>query len=304
VDQDTAPDAKQPARLARLGSLPAALVTDLLAAAVSAPSIHGSQPWGYRVRRYSHTIELRADPSQALPCGDPSGRSVHVACGAALLNLRLAASIAAREPVVKLLPDPKEPVLLATVRLAGPHRALPIERELYAAITSRRAGPRPRGGRRAADLPLAELVEAARIEGAFLHVLGHDEAIRVLSVMRDFQVPGLDGPAPLRDLVPHQPNGGASVDGAPRLAVLSAHLGDRANWLRAGQALQRVLLTATARGVDAGPLTEPLDTADARLIRSPDSGDEQPQMIVRIGFVPQFPSHPPAPRRPASEVFN
>ena len=34
---------------------------------------------------------------------------------------------------------------------------------------------------------------------------------------------------------------------------MTAPLGDRASQLRAGQALQRVLLTATARGIAASP---------------------------------------------------
>jgi nitroreductase len=72
-------------------------------------------------------------------------------------------------------------------------------------------------------------------------------------------------------------------------------------WLRAGQALQRVLLTATARGIAASPLTQPLETADAWLVRDPRSGHEQPQMILRIGYGLPI---PPTPRRPVSQVLN
>jgi hypothetical protein len=43
---------------------------------------------------------------------------VHIACGAALFNLRLAAGVAGRQAVVRLLPDPGTPLLL-TATAAG-----------------------------------------------------------------------------------------------------------------------------------------------------------------------------------------
>ena len=78
----------------------------------------------------------------------------------------------------------------------------------------------------------------------------------------------------------------------PQLAVLCTTSGSRSDWLRAGQALQRVLLTATLRDIAASPLTQPLETADAWLVRDPGSGFEYPQMILRIGYglpVPRTP---------------
>ena len=106
------------------GTLPAQLswqaMADLVAAAVMAPSMHNSQPWRFRIGPASQTIEVCADPARMLRSGDPDGRALHIACGAALLNLRLAAAVAGRQPVVRLLPDPGQPLLLATVRLAGP----------------------------------------------------------------------------------------------------------------------------------------------------------------------------------------
>ncbi len=269
------------------------LVTDLLAAAVAAPSLHNSplytQPWRFRVRRYSHLIELRADPARAVPYGDPSARAIHIACGAALVNLRLAAAVAGIEPVVKLLPDPAEPVLLATVRLAGPYRVLPDERELYAAIFGRAASRPLLRGSPVPTPVLAELADAARVEGAILHLLGPDDTIRVRDLAR--------GTA-------QAPSAGPGHRGE-QLAMLSAHFGDRANWLRAGQALQRVRLTAIARGIAMSPLDPqlpaPLEAAEAWLATGPHAGHEQPQMVLAIG--PGLPV-PPVPRRPVERVLN
>ncbi|MQY36610.1 hypothetical protein SRB17_46120 [Streptomyces sp. RB17] len=40
-------------------------------------------------------------------------RGVHLGCGAALFNLRVAAAAAGRHPAVRLLPDRADPQLLA-----------------------------------------------------------------------------------------------------------------------------------------------------------------------------------------------
>ena len=327
-----APDAERPT--GRRGLAPH-VVTNLLAAAVAAPSMHNTQPWRFRVRRYAQVVELYADPARALPHSDPQGRAIHIACGAALFNLRLAAAVAGREPVVKLLPDPLQPVLLASVRLAGSYDAPPADRELYAAISRRHTNRLPFSDRPVAPAVLAELVEAARVEGAILHVLDHDEAVRVLRLARDAEreqladpayraelarwaggprdrdgVPdtalgprAFDANAPVRDFTAGRPGrrGYAWFEKHPQLAVLSVHFGDRASWLRAGQALQRVLLTATARGIAASPLTQPLETADAWLVRDPRSGHEQPQMVLRVGYGLPVPA---TPRRPVSQVLN
>jgi nitroreductase len=332
VEEEKAPDEQ---RATRRSGLSPRVVTDLLAAAVAAPSMHNTQPWRFRVRRYSHVIELRADPTRALSYSDADGRAIHIACGAALFNLRLAATVAGYEPVVKLLPDPLEPVLLATVRLAGPAQAEPAERELYAAIAQRHTNRLPFSDRPVPPAVLAELVEAAKVEGAILHVLDHDETVRVLRLARDAErdqladpayraelaqwvggarerdgIPGtalgpraFDAAAPVRDLAAGRPEsrGYAWFEKTPQLAVLSMRFGDRISWLRAGQALQRVLLTATVRGVAASPLTQPLETTDAWLVRDPRSGYEQPQMILRIGYGLPVPS---TPRRPVSQVLN
>jgi nitroreductase len=320
-------------RPAGTGELSQRLVEELLAAATAAPSMHNTQPWRFRVSQ--DAIELRADPERMLPVADPAGRAVHIACGAALLNLRLAAAIAGREPVVTLLPDPDQPLLLATVRLAGPHLAGPAERELHAAIPLRHTNRGPFRGHPVPPGVLAELADAARVEDGILHILDHDETARVLCLARDAERAWLadpayraelarwaggprdhegmpdsalgprspDRPAPVREFAPgHPPPAGyAWFEENPQLAVLSTRTGGKASWLPAGQALQRVLLTATMRGIAVSPLTQPLETDDAWLVRDPRSGREEPQMILRLGYgLPVS----PAPRRPVTDVLD
>jgi nitroreductase len=313
--------------------LPGRLVDELLAAATAAPSMHNTQPWRFAVRR--DMIELRADPDRLLPVADPDGRGVLIACGAALFNLRLAAKAAGREPVIQLLPDPADPLLVATVRLAGPYQATPAERELQTAIALRHTNRAPFSGRPVPPGVLAELADAAQAEGGILHVLDHEETARVLYLVRDAERAWLadhayraelarwaggsrdrdgmpddvlgprdpDRAAPVREFAPgrRSPAGYAWFEEDPQLVVVSTRFHGRAHLLLAGQALQRVLLTATARGVSASPLTQPFEMGQAWLVRDPRSGKEEPQMILRIGYGLPVPS---SPRRPIGEVLD
>lgn len=311
------------------------MIGGLLDAAVAAPSMHNTQPWRFHVLREAQAVELLADPDRALRRGDPNGRAAYLACGAALFNMRLAAAVAGRQPVVQLLPDPERPLLLATIRLAGPRQAQPVERELHAAIARRHTNRRPFSNRRVPPGVLAELTEAASVEGAILHVLDRDEAHRVLELARDAErdqsadpayraelarwaggrrdrdgIPdgalgprSPEGTTPVRDFTAGQPaqRDYEWFEDAPQLAVLSLRFGGKVHWLRAGQAMQRVLLTATSRGIATDPITQPLETADAWMVRDPRSGSEQPQMILRIGYGLPVPA---APRRPVHEVLD
>ena len=325
------PQPQTPPRVTGPGWPPQDVIADLLRAATMAPSMHNTQPWRFEVRRASQEIELYADPARALRYSDPHGRAVHIACGAALFNLRLAVMMAGREPAVRLLPEPGQPLLLATVRLAGPYRPGEADRELHAAIAARRTNRSPFSTRPVPPGILAELVAAATLEGALLHLPGREETQRLLHLAADAERELLADPKYRAELAqwaggerdregipgsaigPRDPGGhtpvrdfrAGPVDYAwfeenPQLAVLSTAAGTRADWLRAGQALQRVLLTATSQGIATSPLTQPLETADAWLVRDPCSAGEKPQMILRLGYGLPVPA---SPRRPISEVL-
>jgi nitroreductase len=315
------------------GCPPPEVIDGLLWSATLAPSMHNTQPWQFRVLRASQTIELSADPSRMLRYADPDGRAVHIACGAALFNLRMAIAMAGRQPVVRLLPDAGQPLLLAVVRLAGPYRPGEVESELHAAIPARHTNRQPFSNRRVPPGVLSELADAAALEGAVLRFPGDEESARLLRLASDAERDMLADPAyraelahwvggsrdrdgipdsalgprdpmsetPTRDFTPaqHQALGYAWFEESPQLAVLSTATSTPLDWLRAGQALQRLLLTATARGLATTPLTQPLETADSWMVRDPGSGIEIPQMILRIGYGLPVTG---TPRRPVSDV--
>ncbi|WP_308288489.1 hypothetical protein [Streptomyces macrolidinus] len=86
----------------------------------------------------------------------------------------------------------------------------------------------------------------------------------------------------------------------PLLAVVTTAGDERIDWLRAGQALQRVLLVATAHGLRTSLLDQALDRPGPRARLGPGScGAGHAQMVLRLGYGPEG---PPSPRRAAQEA--
>ncbi|MBK3647081.1 hypothetical protein JHN46_41465, partial [Streptomyces sp. MBT33] len=89
--------------------------------------------------------------------------------------------------------------------------------------------------------------------------------------------------------------------GTGTVAVLSTPRDGRMDWLRAGQALQRVLLAAAARHVMAAFHTQPLELPEIRAeLRRRLAAGNFPQMVLRLGVPAQVWT---TARRPASEVL-
>jgi hypothetical protein len=281
-------------------------------------------------------VEVRADPSRRLRVLDPTGRSLHISCGAALLNLRVAARHHGRHCRVRLLPDRSAPGRLATVDLYGSRRVDDVDRALYTAIARRHTNRAPFSDRPVPDDAARQLVEAARAEGGALRVLDPDETAAVLALVRTAELRQRSDPryraelhawttdspdrtdgvpraafgpwnvmeiVPVRDFGVDRPVSGRLAERyepQPTVALLST-AGDRpVEWLRAGMALQRVLLQATIRGLSASPMTQPLELPALRglIARTP---LEAPQVILRLGYGPPA---APTPRRPLDEVVD
>jgi nitroreductase len=127
--------------------IPAGQVGYLIATAARAPSVHNTQPWRFKVSRY--TIELHADLRRKLRV-DPLGREMLISCGAAVFGLRLGVRSLGYLPLVELLPDPARLRLLARVRLGAAVPMTAREREMLEALphrhTHRGPDPRPMAG--------------------------------------------------------------------------------------------------------------------------------------------------------------
>lgn len=313
----------------------------LVQAATAAPSMHNAQPWHFRCHLGERTIEVRADMERAMPAADPERRSLHVGCGAALFNLRAAAAAAGWRPRTELFPAADEPLLLASVSLvcAEPGEEADTDLAGLAPEIPRRHSSRwPFAEKPVPPAELSDLVEAARAEGAKLVFPDAWHAATLLELVQDAEVrdaetpdraaelarwthprpdgadegvPGYaygprrrTGAAPMRDFGRGaEPPGRTSVsfETTPNLALLGTAHDTPADWLRAGQALERVLLTATRAGLVASLTSEALEWSDLRpLVRDPLTDVGQVQMVLRIGYGPRGPS---TPRRPLAEVM-
>lgn len=318
-------------------------VRTLVEAAAAAPSLHNAQPWRFRYTRSGGLFEVHGDLERALPSTDPLGRALHIGCGAAVLNLRVAAGHAGLATVTRLRPDESRPQLMATVRVAaGPEEADEDLSVLHAAVPLRHTSRYPFAPKPVPERVRRELIEAAAREGATLtfpsdwHLqwvleLAQEGAARSRSdperaeeLVRwtrtgpsasDTATDGVPdyafgprrygGRAPLRDFRGDRPSadlGGTEFEENPQVALLSTHGDEPTDWLRAGQALERVLLVATLHEVVASFATEVLEWADTRWpLRDPLSMVGVVQMLLRLGYGPRGPG---APRRPVEDVLD
>ncbi|MCC7363794.1 MAG: nitroreductase family protein [Dehalococcoidia bacterium] len=89
---------------------------------------------------------------------------------------------------------------------------------------------------------------------------------------------------------------------APLLVVLGTDGNTVADWLNAGQALDRILLTAAAEGLHASFLNQPIEVPSLRpkVMRLIQRTQGHPQLILRFGYGH---AERPTPRRAADDVI-
>jgi hypothetical protein len=113
---------------------------------------------------------------------------------------------------------------------------------------------------------------------------------------------------PVREFVLN-PNKGLTVaPGGDRGAAYLILYGEGTavgDWLRAGEGLSAVLLTAVSRGLAVAPLTDVLEVAHPRdLVTRLLEGHGIPYALVRCGYPIDSTPLAPSPRRAASEVID
>lgn len=301
--------------------------------AVLAPSILNSQPWRFQVS--GREARLFADRSRQLAHLDPLGRELIISCGAALLNLRLAARHYGHAVEVESFPEGEESDLLAVLRLGPPRRVTQIEETLFQAIPLRRTNRHPFAERALPDRLLDALVDAAAEEGARLEAITEATEIETFADLvaaatqeqtaerrfNDEVLAWLRPDAdPRRDGVPDSaqgewdristarasPDRSASrrrrlVAESPALLVLVTGADTPRAWLAAGQALERVLLHAAAEGLFASYLNAPVEVESFRAEVARLCGGGSPQLVLRIGYPAR---HDGTPRRSVHDVLD
>ncbi|MFD8599949.1 Acg family FMN-binding oxidoreductase [Kitasatospora sp. NPDC059646] len=307
----------------------------LVAAAGAAPSLHNTQPWQFRAADDGHGVLVFADPQRAVPLADPEGRGLMLSVGAALFNLRVAA---ARQglPVeeLELLPGPVEADSPVAVVHFGP-RGVPDETaELADVIALRHSSREPFNNRDVPEAVIGELIAAAAAEDTALDALEEAEARRVLALITEAEAqivadaarlaetgswlrgePAADGipvaalgpqdheaRVPMRDFTGRGPAGSQRFEALPQLLTISTRGDTAADWLRAGQAMERVWLVATANGLRVSVLHQAVELPETRWrLRNPESGVGTVQVVLRVGYGPPGAA---TPRREVDELLH
>jgi nitroreductase len=308
-------------------------------AAALAPSVLNTQPWYFAVS--GGTLLLYADPGRRLDAEDPAGREMVISCGAALANLSLAIRHLGFSSDLRPLPDVGQPSLLAEVRWGRHAPPSGYENLLHASVARRhtRRGPFVTGVPPLVAEDLVRVARQERADLRLVYDAGACRALAGLVRDAEFaqrasprvaaerarwaRTAGngrLDGVAPTaqgalwdgpefacRDFGgdPSQESEGTWYPDEPRavglVALLTTRDDRRPGWLIAGQALQRLLLHATARGVGAAFHTQPLEIPRIReAVRAEFTDRAYPQLLLRFGCGAAAAA---TPRRPVSDVL-
>ncbi|MEP6697460.1 MAG: hypothetical protein ABJA34_11370 [Pseudonocardiales bacterium] len=265
--------------------------------ALRAPSIHNTQPWRWSL--HPDGLDLYADRFRQLAVADPDGHDLEISCGAALELAQLGLASAGCASVVQLRPDPRDPDLLARVRVtrfvaADEHTARRVE-----AAQQRYSDRRPFAAKAVSEEVLALLRAAADGDGVFLHLVQRADERLDLSVVASRADQALQsnpayrqelarwirtGPADdgvpvvaVPHLIGHEPRhtdvpirdfeagvtGAVPVTGGqdeePVLAVVMTDDDGTQACLRAGAALARLLIEAQAQGLATSIISQPVD---------------------------------------------
>jgi hypothetical protein len=307
----------------------------LVEQAVLAPSSHNTQPWRFRVS--DDTVDLFADRTRALPLNDSSDRELTISCGAALMNVRVAAAHAGIGVSVQILPSADEPGWLARVTLGVRADVRGSEAALRESIAQRRTNRKQFAPRPVDDEAIRELCDAASVEHASLQpVAGEIDRDAVAALVSEGDArqwansswrrelaawmhprrrgDGLTLPdlaVPVAQLVVRTFDLGGGIgardrvlaEASPLLAVLETPGDTTEDWLVAGQALQRVLLTACQWKLQASYLNQPIQESVLRpRLREAIGLAGLPQVLLRFGY-PVEPV-PAAPRRSVADVLD
>ena len=286
-------------------------------------------------------VELLLDASRLLPRVDPDGREAVLACGAALENLLLVLHGAGLSTTVALTPGPpRTPLVLAEVTVSGRATEPAADRPLRLAIPFRGSHRGDFEPAQVPSALLDHLVAAAAAAGAPVTVVD-DTARALLVALEDQGTALLRAdPAYLaevaawirtntseqRDGVPgyarglttwqswvdsfrqrtghHPPRGFTSTTAltdAAVLIVVGAPSDAPDALVRAGRAMQRLLLTARTAGLSASFCNAALQVPALRPAVGRAVQLDHPQVLLRLGYAPH---DPPVPRRTVRDVLH
>jgi hypothetical protein len=157
-----------------------------------APSVHNTQPW--RISVDGDVIEIRADRTRQLAFLDPTGRQLHVSCGAAVEFGRLAVRDAGRACTVEVLPEPHDADLVARLRVGDGQAPTPLEAALAEAIPRRYTDRGPYDDRPVPSELVDDIGHRSGELDVWLRALSRDERSALVLILGDAEAAEADDP--------------------------------------------------------------------------------------------------------------
>jgi hypothetical protein len=274
-------------------------------------------------------LDIHADLSRQLPVLDPTARQLFISCGCALMNARVSMAGAGSGARVTRFPHPLQTSFVASLTVTD-EPAEPALATLDPAIELRQTNRRQFADEQVPESTLAILEAAAAAEAGSLIPVRDCEARIVIATLsqhadaienlnpayraelrawttddpsrRDgvpsLAVPRVDGTAeddvPIRDF---DTRGTGSLPAHTRsslnqtMALLCTDGDSPADWLRAGEALERVLLEIARHGLSASLLTQVTEVPSTRAqVRRELGLTGHPHVLMRIGRAPTTPA--------------
>ena len=306
--------------------------------ATLAPSIHNTQPWHFEIR--DGRLRFFTDRTRQLRVLDPRARQLTISMGCAVFNARVSLAADGFHPRVRLLPDASRPDLIAEFAPV-PSEGQPADIAGYKrAIETRQTNRRPFSDEPVPSEVIDAVVAAGRAEGALVRsVTSERDRFEVAWLSRRADEIEMNDPAYRAELRAWTTTDPARHDGVPStvvphvagathdevamrdfdssgagwlpaqtssssgqaLLILGTTADSVALWLRAGQALERMLLEITRHGYVASPLTQAVEVATTReALRRRLDLRMQPHLLLRVGRAPAVPG---TLRRPLTEVL-
>jgi hypothetical protein len=300
----------------------------LLNYAILAPSSHNTQPWKFNIS--GNEIEVFSDKTRWLTVADADQREFYISIGCAMENLLIAAEHFGYASDVQYFPEPNRTDLVAAVRFIP--GGLPDDTKLFQAILARHTNRQPYENRTVPDSDL-QLLNNITEKGLGLYVASD---AKIKSEFRDLEVradkiqydnieykselgywlgQGVMGPTGIQakiaqfevlfldDGKDQTRKDSDLLNSTLMLGFITSSENDRTGQVRAGQLLERVWLTATARNIRVQPMSQALEVPQikaelAKLV--PDKGSYL-QQTFRLGYAP--PETELTPRRPLKEVL-
>lgn len=270
--------------------------------AALAPSTHNTQPWVFAVA--NDVLEIFANRARSLPVCDPCDRELTISCGAAVQFAWLAGRSYGCEVDVDLLPDDRNPDLIARIRLTAIRLPSWAETRRFRAIPDRHTNrnafkPLTRTKLKTLEgLPRLAQAHGARFEliadgaaiGKVAELVARADRIQMADSSRRRELARWVRPQacgdgmsvssfglrdswsrPIAALLRRLNAGRATarrhemlIRSSPWVGLLASAEDTPVSWLNTGRALADILLELTSNGLVAAFANQPIEVATLR----------------------------------------